>query len=463
MSATDTDLHSVPASWRWVTIGDLGKVVAGGTPSTSEPAYFGGDIPWLTPADLSGYDEKFIQNGSRCITQKGMENSSAVLMPAGTILFSSRAPVGYTVIATNPVTTNQGFKNLIPCESVFNEYVYHYLKGNKPLAESYGSGTTFIEVSGKNFCRIPLPLPPLNEQKRIVAKIEELFSDLDAGVAELVKAKAQIKRYRQSVLKAAFNGSLTAEWHRRHREKASSSLPLSSCIGSIEQGWSPKCERAARVSGEEWAVIKTTAVQPLCFVEQENKSLPSHLKPRAHLQVRSGDILVTRAGPRNRVGISCLVRQDAERLMVCDKVYRLQCVPSIVSPDYLMFALNAPQSVELLNTLKTGISDSGVNLTQSRFLEMTIPIPSVAEQRQIVDDIESRFSIADKSEQIIDQSLQQAKRLRQSILKRAFEGRLVPQDPKDEPADKLLARIKAEKAKLEPTKRCRRSPASKEP
>src|SRR5690606_35514368 len=112
--------------------------------------YDGGTIPWITPADLSGYTEKYIERGRRNITEKGLNGSSARLMPEGTVLFSSRAPIGYVAIARNPVSTNQGFKSFVPHDGVDPEYLYYYLKRAKELALKLASGTTFPEISGKN-------------------------------------------------------------------------------------------------------------------------------------------------------------------------------------------------------------------------------------------------------------------------------------------------------------------------
>jgi type I restriction enzyme, S subunit len=123
----------LPDSWVRTTLGELGRIVSGGTPSTNLARNFDGDIPWITPADLSRYTAKYISRGRRNISQEGLENSSATLIPKGSVLFSSRAPVGYVVIAAIPLTTNQGFKNLVLTSSMSSDYVYYYLKANKKL------------------------------------------------------------------------------------------------------------------------------------------------------------------------------------------------------------------------------------------------------------------------------------------------------------------------------------------
>ena len=216
------ELWKIPKSWRWCAIKDLGAVIAGGTPASKEPSYWGGSINWISPADLTGYRSKTISRGAKFLTEKGLKNSSAKVMPVGSVHFSSRAPIGYVAISSEPMSTNQGFKSLVPSEDVFNEYVYYYLKGSKQLAEKRASGTTFLELSGKAFGALPIPLPPLEDQKRIVAKIETLFSELDKGIESLKTAREQLKVYRQAVLKHAFEGKLTAQWREENADKLES-------------------------------------------------------------------------------------------------------------------------------------------------------------------------------------------------------------------------------------------------
>jgi len=210
----ETVTKKLPEGWQWATMEGIADVIGGGTPKSKESRYYeGGEIPWLTPADLSGYKNKYVTRGRRNITEEGLNSSSAKLMPAGSVLFTSRAPIGYVVIASNEISTNQGFKSFVmKNENILPDYVYWWLKGNKQLAESVASGTTFLELSGAKAKKLPIPVAPLEQQKRIVAQIEELFSHIDAGIEALKKAKRLLKQYRQSVLKAAVTGGLTKEW-----------------------------------------------------------------------------------------------------------------------------------------------------------------------------------------------------------------------------------------------------------
>ena len=144
-------------------------------------------------------------------------------MPAGSVHFSSRAPIGYVAISLEPLATNQGFKSLVPAPGIFNEYLYYYLIASREYARERASGTTFLELSGKAFGALPIPLAPTATQHRIVAKIEELFSELNKGVESLKTARAKLNVYRQAVLKHAFEGKLTAQWREENKNHLESS------------------------------------------------------------------------------------------------------------------------------------------------------------------------------------------------------------------------------------------------
>ncbi len=166
----------IPENWCWVRIGMIGEVVGGGTPKTGEPENWSpATIPWLTPADMAGIKGRMVSHGARNISEAGLAHSSARLMPAGTVLFSSRAPIGYIGIAENELATNQGFKSVVPFHAGMSEYLYYCLMARTKYIQGIASGTTFLEVSGTAVKNVPIPLPPLAEQRRIVARLEELL------------------------------------------------------------------------------------------------------------------------------------------------------------------------------------------------------------------------------------------------------------------------------------------------
>ena len=166
----------IPQNWVWCRLSSLGEIVGGGTPKTEEAEYWnGGTIAWLTPADMKYVSGKYVSHGERFITNAGLQGSSAQLMPKGTVVYSSRAPIGYVAISLNEICTNQGFKSLIPAIVGINQYIYYCLIERTPEIQSRASGTTFREISGSEFGRTLIPLPPMNEQKRIVTEIERIL------------------------------------------------------------------------------------------------------------------------------------------------------------------------------------------------------------------------------------------------------------------------------------------------
>ncbi|MGV2910959.1 restriction endonuclease subunit S, partial [Bacillus safensis] len=203
----------IPENWIWTQTGSITDVIGGGTPKSTVKEYFeDGDIPWLTPADLSGYQDMYISRGKRNITEVGLANSSAKILPSNTVLLSSRAPIGYVTIASNDICTNQGFKSFLPSNAYYPEYLYWYLKFSTTYLESMASGTTFKELSGSKCKEIALPLPPLNEQKRIADKVEHLLSKIEEAKQLIEEAKETFELRQAAILDRAFRGELTRKW-----------------------------------------------------------------------------------------------------------------------------------------------------------------------------------------------------------------------------------------------------------
>ncbi|WP_164878820.1 restriction endonuclease subunit S [Escherichia coli] len=170
----------LPEGWEWVTLATVGEIVGGGTPKSDNPQFWAKNgIKWITPADLYGLKGKYITSGARDISPAGLSNSSARLMPKGSVLFSSRAPIGYVAIADAELSTNQGFKSCVPYIKESAEYIYYFLLASAKKIDAEASGTTFKEVSWAIVSKILLPLPPLSEQLKIVSRANELMSLCD--------------------------------------------------------------------------------------------------------------------------------------------------------------------------------------------------------------------------------------------------------------------------------------------
>ena len=182
VNITDEIPFEIPNSWCWTRLYNIGNIVGGGTPKTDiKENWNNATIPWLTPADMKNIKGKYAKRGERNISEIGLKNSSAKLMPKGTILYSSRAPIGYIAIANNDISTNQGFKSVVLIDMKLNKFLYYELIERTPSIISKASGTTFKEISGSEFGKILVAIPPYNEQIKIINKLECLFRKIETA------------------------------------------------------------------------------------------------------------------------------------------------------------------------------------------------------------------------------------------------------------------------------------------
>ena len=431
--------RQLPPGWAMVPLGNVGRWTGGGTPSKAEQGFWNnGTVPWVSPKDMK---IPVLHRAEDYITEAAVRGSATRIVEPGSVLVVTRSgilqrtlPVAINAV---PVTLNQDLKAITPIDGIDARFLYWLLiwQGSDILRTCAKAGTTVASVETSRLQGLEVPIAPLSEQRRIVAVLEEYLSDLDAAVAGLERARANTQRYLRSLIEKRVtdlvsNGPLE---------------PLRHVVRLLDQGWSPQCDRSV-ASADEWGVIKTTAVQPLRFLPAANKRLPARLAPRPALSLRAGDLLVTRAGPRSRVGISCVVTEDQSRLMNCDKVYRVQLHAQLARPEYIAIVLNSPSYLRRLDDLKSGISDSGVNLTQDRFLDLVVPLPPIGLQDDMLTDVALRKAMVEHAVNDIDVQLARSARLRQAILHRAFTGKLVSQDGKDQPASAPLGRIRGEDA-----------------
>ncbi|MGM0316474.1 MULTISPECIES: restriction endonuclease subunit S [unclassified Enterococcus] len=216
-------------------IEDLGKVISGGTPSTKNERYWGGDIAWITPKDLSKHDSMFIFKGERGITEEGLKNSSAYTVPIGTVLFSSRAPIGYVAIAGKNLTTNQGFKNIVVNDENDNLFIYYLLKNNIKFIESHANGSTFKEISAKVFKNLEFDVPNLDTQR----KISKILSTLDSKLELNNQIISNLEELAATLFKQWFVDFEFPD-ENGNPYKSSGGKMVDSELGEIPEGWEIK-------------------------------------------------------------------------------------------------------------------------------------------------------------------------------------------------------------------------------
>ncbi|WP_212631027.1 restriction endonuclease subunit S [Pseudomonas sp. KB-10] len=500
-------MSGLPSGWVDVEIGEIAEVVAGGTPKANDASNFeapGAGIAWLTPADLSGYKAKEISHGSRDLSQKGYESCSAKLMPKGSLLFSSRAPIGYVALAANEISTNQGFKSFVFPKEIDPSYAFYYLKSIRQLADSLGTGTTFKELSGTTAKTLPFRMAPENEQTRIAQKLDELLPQVDTLKARIDAIPALLKRFRQSVLAAAVSGRLTEEWRKSNdhavdianaaqihqsewlaaREREYQRKQKGYCENTILRKFKPAPFQEDGTLPPSWL---TTSLSNLAEVTDPN---PSHRMPkytdtgtpfistenfgnngqidfsigkkvteeeleaqRARYEIQEGTFAFTRIGT---IGRSVFL-PTPHNYCISHAVAVVQPYTKLTAPKFLKLVASAPST---LSQATDGVQSVGVpDLGVGKMKSFKIPMPPIDEQIEIVRRVEQLFAFADQLGAKVASAKSRIDHLTQSILARAFRGELVPQDPNDEPASVLLERIQAQRAAAPKAKRGRKASA----
>lgn len=448
---------------------DFARVVGGGTPkNASDPANFDPNgTPWLTPADLSGYARSTIGTGRRSLSQLGLRNSASRTLPAGTVLVSSRAPVGYCAVAANEVCTNQGFRSLLCDDSVDPFFIRYYVLYSRAYLEDNASGTTFKELSGSALGGLIFPIPTIDSQRRIVARIDELFGELDDGETALALARNELETYRKALLKAAVTGELTADWRAANPPDYAGGDPLGrriladnatstrsrtarkpESVGVVENSWpslpSGWCyasleslladEPNALTDGPFGSKLKSEHYRdagPRVVRLQNIGKLGQFVDARAHISaehfdslakhhVEAGDLVVAILGetaPRAALipesfGLG-LVKADCFKIRLDERIGK----------HFVWAWLNSSIVQGRLASAIKGVGRPRIGMQNIRTLPVPVPPP---EER---DELETTlaWALASQAEQLaaVTEFAENAQILRQSILAAAFRGDLV--------------------------------------
>jgi type I restriction enzyme S subunit len=429
-------MSNLPEGWVTTTLSQIASWGSGGTPSRSNPNYYGGGIPWLKTGELG---QRFVSSTQETISEEGLKNSSAKLFPAGAVAIAMYgATIGKTSILCIDATTNQACAVGIPnTELTSKEYLYHYLCSQKEAFVEAGKGGAQPNISQAVIKDWEVPLAPINEQKRIADKLDAVLERVDACRDRLDRIPVILKRFRQSVLAAATSGKLTEEW-REESNAADWKQTDVQTVAHVGTGSTPLRSNSSffASTGTPWI---TSAATSQALVTDAGEFVTQAAITAHRLKTYPiGTLLVAMYGEgktRGQVtelGIPATINQACAAIVVNEEM---------VIKNYLKLALQA--NYFEMRELAEGGNQPNLNL--SKIKEFPLPLPSMEEQTEIVRRVESLLAYADRLEARYAAARAQVEKLTPATLAKAFRGELVPQDPNDEPASVLLERIREQR------------------
>ena len=470
--------QDLPAGWEAADVDEVCLVIQGQSPPGETYNTDGAGLPFL---------QGKAEFGDTYPTAVKWCSAPTKIAEPDDILISIRAPVGPTNLCPSQSCIGRGLAAIRPQGDIQPKYVLYALRSTEEELRSKATGTTFDAIRGDSLRSHPIPLPPQAEQRRIVAEIETQFTRLDASVAALRRAQANLKRYRASVLKDACEGRLVpteaelassegreyepatvllerilaerrARWESQEKRRSKykePSAPDASTLPELPEGWvwasleslsevrlgrqrspkraiGPNMHPYLRAANVTWEGLDLSDVKEMDFN-------PSELET---YRLEPGDILLGEAsGSPDEVGKPAVWDGPIGDCCFQNTLIRVRADSQLVA--YLFYHLLSDARSGALGRAARGV---GIHhLGAERMASWAVALPPLAEQRRIVAEVDRRLSVIQQAEATVEASLARAERLRQSILKQAFSGRLVPQDPDDEPASALLERIRAER------------------
>jgi len=472
----------LPENWVWTTLGEVFNWGSGGTPKRTNPAYYDGDIPWLIIRDLN---DGPVGDSATKINEEGLNNSSAKWVEPGSVLVAMYGSIGKLGIATERLTTNQAIAFTKP-EGNDAKYLFYYLMLSRSALLQQGKGIAQKNISQTVLKAFPFPLAPLEQQKRIVAKIEELFSHIDAGIEALKKAKQLLKQYRQSVLKAAVTGELTKEWREANKDKLEpASQLLERILKERRQKWEEQQLEQFKTKGkmpknDKWKEKYKTPVdlKDWSFLCELPKSwvwssvdqignpndqavltgpFGSNLGKKDFISsgvpvltigcLKESGIILTKAmhvSTKKAVELERYKLKDGDMLFSrmaavgraghIDKklegclfnyhIMRLRLHDEAILQDYFVhYVRGSSQVYEYVKEVNHGATRDGINTQQ--LLEMPVVLPPLDEQYQICRVVKEKLDLIRCLDIDIDQQLKKAEKNKQSILASSFSGEII--------------------------------------
>lgn len=380
-------------------LGEVADIVSGATPKTGVAEYWDGDVQWATPADLSKLDGPYITYTPRTLTDAGVKSCATTVLPAGSVLLSSRAPIGHVAINTVPMATNQGFKSLVPGPDLDAKYLYHWLKSKTEYLRSLGNGATFKELSKKTAAQIQVPLPPLPEQRRIAAILDH--------AAALRAKRLQVLTHLDSLTQSVFTEMFSAGDFEP--------MPARALIPRMRNGLSPATDGT-----HEAQVLTLSSVTQGQFDPAAVKAGVFAIEPPADKRITDGDFLMCRGnGNKALVGVGTYSRQNRPDLVFPDTVIAGTVDTNLVTLPFLEAAWKRPDvRVQIDAVARTTNGTYKVN--QQTLSGIMVPVPPLDLQKAFA----AKVTHVTKVHAAVQSAFALDDELFASLQSRAFQGEL---------------------------------------
>jgi type I restriction enzyme, S subunit len=441
-------MTDIPPGWVLARLGDVADWGSGGTPKSGDPRYYGGDIPWAVIGDLN---DSVVYDTMTCITEDALKNSSAKMVPAGTLLIAMYGSIGKLGIAGRSMATNQAIAHARPRKGLIDgKFLFWYLRREKNQLAAAGKGATQQNIGQGVLKDWSIPIPPLAEQRRIVAALEDHLARFDLGRQAVHDAAHRLPLLWRSVLDRLYSGRLAG------RTETLSFRPIRD-VAEVSGGIQKQGKRAPVKNKYPFLRVANVGRGKMHLTEVHEVELFSGELERYLL--KTGDLLVVEGnGSPDQIGRGARWQGQIRECVHQNHLIRVR--PGIeLIPEFLELVWSSPSVAGQLRDVAR--STSGLyTLSTAKIKDIRIPVPSRADQRTLVETAEEWRGKCDRLHDSLRTVQVKTNSARNALLMEAFAGRLVPQDPIDEPAGMLLGKIRAEQARAPKAKRRPRTTAA---
>ncbi|WP_083518399.1 restriction endonuclease subunit S [Dechloromonas denitrificans] len=450
-------MSGLPSGWAATNIAEIGDLVGGKTPSKAEPRFWAnGTVTWVSPKDMKVFD---LAGSEDQISETAISDGGMNLLPAQSILMVTRSGIlSHTfpvAITRNPVTINQDIKAITPTAAFNTRYLAYNLKSQQRaiLNGCAKSGTTVESIETEQLKRLPIPLAPLPEQKRIADKLDNVLARVDACRDRLDRLPALLKRFRQSILAAATSGRLTEDWREKQAiDNWGSDISFGE-LGKVSGGLTKNGKRSELQLQKPYLRVANVYANELRLEDVASIGMTQQEFSKTCLQ-RDDLLIVEGNGSIDQVGRVAIWSAEVPDCSHQNHLIRWRAGPRLL-PKFALYFLLSPEGRSQI--IDVASSTTGLHtLSISKVSGMSVPVPSLPEQTEIIRRVEILFAFADRLEARLTTARRQVGQLTPALLAKAFRGELVPQDPADEPAAELLKRLAAQRETAPKTNRGRK-------